>query len=401
MIDNLTAIQLISDTLKPGNEEYISVDEAHGRILARDIIASADHPFFDQSAVDGYAFYFADKDETLLLKGEVAAGAFSHVPLKQGEVSRIFTGAPLTGGADTVVMQEYVERIEQDGQTFISIHDKKLKQGGNVRRKGEQLKAGDVTLTKGSLLTASGIGFLASIGVRQVSVYNKATVGIIVSGNEFGDKDKALEPGKIYESNGVMLQSALSEQGIISNYDIAVDDQASLEKLIELKLTENDQLIITGGVSVGDYDFTRPALENLGFKAVFHKVRQKPGKPILFATRDDGKAVFGLPGNPRSAMICYYLYVLPGLLKVMGKTTQLPLAAELPLAQELRLKEDGKTHFVAARLFNGQVLIDRKQGSHMMLSMSLANLIAVFPEDKRTYQAGEKVLCHFITNQII
>ena len=396
MIDHLSAIELITAALESTGTQFTALAHSLGRVLAEDVIATVDHPFFDQSAVDGYAFYFSDKEHTLEVVGEVAAGSYSEIPLKASQANRIFTGAPVTGGADTVVMQEFTERIEKEGKIFLQVLDEGLKEGGNIRRKGEQLRQGDVTLTSGTILTPSGIGFLASIGVDEVTVYNKVSVGIIVSGNEFADKGAALQPGKIYESNGIMLQTALNELGIDSEYDIGVDNQSSLEDLISQKLESNDLLIITGGVSVGDYDFTRPALENLGFKTVFHKVSQKPGKPILFVKRDDGKVVFGLPGNPRSAMVCYYIYVYPALLKMMGKNLTDLLTASFPLGHDHRIKLDGKTHFVAAALVNGEVIINRQQGSHMMMSMAQSNLIAVFPTDKREINKGDLVDCHLL-----
>ncbi len=389
MIDYKTAQALILDGLQQLDIEEIKLKDSLGYMLAEDIISPLDHPFFDQSAVDGYAISFEDRMERIKLSGEVAAGGFSNVEVKKGEAFRIFTGAIVPKGIDTVVMQEYVDVAEENGQTYIKSSDAKLKLGGNIRRKGEQLKKGDVTLQKGEKITATGIGFLASIGVSVVKVFRKAKVGVIVSGNEFAAVDEVLQPGKIYESNGVMLQAALSQERIDSDYNIAIDNQSAMVECIQSKLATRDVVIITGGVSVGDYDFTKPALEELGFKTVFHKVNQKPGKPVLFMKREDGKIAFGLPGNPRSAMVCYYMYVYPCLMKMMGLKKPPLTTISLPAGHQIRHKNDGKTHFVTANIVDGAISVNHQQGSHMLMSMATSNVIAILPKEKHEIEAGE------------
>ena len=398
MIDFKVAQNIILENALLTGKEEIHLKDALGRVLAEDIISSHDHPFFNQSAVDGYAIQFADKNSNIILCDEVAAGGHSKNTLQKGQAFRIFTGAPTPNGADTVVMQEYVDVNEENGQTFIKIKDEKLKQGGNIRLKGEQIKKGAVTLKIGNVITPTGVGFLASIGIPSVKVYKKVSVGIIVSGNEFAETGEPLAPGKIYESNGIMLQAALKEVDISSGYDIATDTQKAMENAIEDKLDKSQVLIVTGGVSVGDYDFTKPALEAHGFVTQFHKVNQKPGKPILFMKRKDGKLAFGLPGNPRSAMICYYMYVLPCLKKMMGNCNLDLLSVSLPAGHKIKHKNDGKTHFVTALVENGSVMVNRQQGSHMLLSMATSNVISVLPKNNHEFEIGQELQSFVISS---
>lgn len=396
MIDFKTAENLLFQSVSIVGTEQITLSNSEGRILAEDIYASIDHPLFDQSAVDGYLIYYADKNKPLKVVDEIAAGSFSSKNLHAGEAMRIFTGAPIPNSGDTVVMQEYVSSTKEKNSTFIKIKNDKITKGGNIRKKGGQLKKGDITLKKGSKITASSVGFLASIGIQKIQVYRKPIINIIVTGNEFADFNEPIKPGKIYESNGVMLQAALANINIQSNFETATDELSKLSKLIQFKTNSTDILIITGGVSVGDYDFTKPALLQNGFETVFHKVKQKPGKPFLLMKRKDGKIAFGLPGNPRSAMIGYYMYILPYLNKMMGASQQNIIEIDMPIGHTFSKKEDQKTHFVAGTIENNQLFINKLQASHMMLSMANASVIAILPEQKLHYKKGDLVCCRFI-----
>jgi molybdopterin molybdotransferase len=394
MIDFETAEQLLHAHLPLLETEKIVIQHSNGRVLAEDIIAPMPHPFFDQSSVDGYLFYFADKEVELSVTGEIAAGSALNPNLQRGEAIRIFTGAPVPENCgDTIVMQEYVTKNGNDA--LINIKDAKLKLGANIRKKGEQLKKGAVTLKASTLLNPTAIGFLASIGITEISVFKKPKVCILVTGNEFALPHETLENGKIYDSNGVMLQAALKGLGLDCLSETIKDDLDVLKNAIAAKVNEQDVLIITGGVSVGDYDFTLPALEQNGFEMVFHKVHQKPGKPILFMKRSDGKVAFGLPGNPRSAIMGYYLYVLPSLLKMMGHSQPF-IAIEIPIGHDFKKMDDGKTHFLSGILRNHQVWLNEQQASHMLLSLATAQVIAILPPQPLEYKTGDWLRCRMI-----
>lgn len=392
MISYKEAIELIDQCLPQKGQEVIPLNRANGRILSKDIVAKYDHPFFDNSTVDGYGIRFSEREKLLKVEGEISAGDNGIYKLKQNTAVRIFTGAPIPEGVDTVVMQENVV-LEN---VAIKIVDGGLKLGSNIRKQGGQIKKGAITLKKGSKISAAGIGFLASIGEFNVPVFQQAKVSVLVTGNEFLHPDEALQEGKIYDSNGVMLQTVLSEQGIESEFTTVKDDLDSLKDQIQESLATSDFMIITGGVSVGDYDFTKMALNELGFTTIFHKVKQKPGKPILYAVRDDGKIAFGLPGNPQSAIVGYYIYVLPILLKIMGANNIHLTSINIPSQNEIKKMDDGKTHFISGNISENGFEAGTIQASHMLLSMANANAIAIIPEDKLLVEKGALITCKII-----
>lgn len=385
LIESEKALSLVVE--KCGNLPHYScsLNAAFGKFLAEDIFAPIDHPIFDQSAVDGYAIRFCDLEtrDTLELISEIKAGDSGEELLKPGQCIRIFTGAPIPNAADTVVMQEY---SHANGKT-IRFFDEKLKFGGNVRKKAEQIQKGSIALRKGQLLNPAAIGFLASLGIQEVLVKQAPRVQIIVTGNEFADSWEELENGKIFESNGQMLQAAFAKQGIEVEYQTCLDDLDSLSEMVRTKSSDCDLLILTGGVSVGDYDFSLPALESNGYEVVFHKVNQKPGKPLLFAKKDDLLA-FGLPGNPRAVMVSFYVYILPLLQKWANGGKQGLRKMLLPLSHDFGRNDDGKTHFVTAKFEENGLNMLQGQQSHMLQSLAEADVLVVLPASPLEYKKG-------------
>lgn len=397
--------------------EEVALNNAHGRVLAEDIQAPVSHPLFDQSAMDGYALRFNDlmndsgaEGVLLTITGEIQAGDHPNIKLKEGEAIRIFTGAPIPEGTDTVIMQEHVELTcpasadrqetgRQNGSSIqINLDLLRLKKGANIRRQGEQILKGAIALSKGTMLNPAGIGFLASLGIGMVSVFRLPEIGIVVTGNEFTSlirEPDNIEIGKIYESNGIMLQSALRKMGINTNHQTGEDNPKKLKTLLQKVTDLNDITIITGGVSVGRYDFTKATLEDIGFKIVFHKVSQKPGKPILFAKKGN-KVAFGLPGNPRAVLICFYEYVYPFIRNIMGHTDPFLPTIQLPLAQDYEKKDDKKGHFLAVKLNGNEIKLLEIQGSHMLQSLSGADGLMILPENKTTFLKGELVDVHLL-----
>lgn len=382
MIEVQEALQRILKDPPQPRTVSVPIASAAERVLAQDILAPIPSPIFDQSAVDGYALLYTDREQTLRVVGEIKAGDPADIGIGPGECLRIFTGAPVPASADTVVMQEYAER---SGDT-VRFSDAGLKKGGNIRLKGEQLEAGAVALQGGRILDAAGIGLLAMLGIAEVTVVVPPRAAIIVTGNEFAEGPEDLRQGKIYESNGTMLQAMLSSEGFESRYVVAEDDPEAMLASVAAAAVDAELVIMTGGVSVGAYDFTRASLEGAGFETVFHKVNQKPGKPLLFARKGE-QVAFGLPGNPRAVLMCYYQYVRPWLRQAMGLSQlQLP-TLRLPLIGERR-KRDGKTHFVTGVLRDGQVDLLGGQNSHMLKSFAEADAIVTLPAAQDTFSPG-------------
>ncbi len=393
MLSYSQARELVHASTQQGDTELLPLNLAHGRILAQEVLAPMDHPFFDQTAVDGYAFCFADLQagSALRVVDSIRAGDAGERRLVTGECSRIFTGAPLPPGADTTVMQEHTRR---EGDTLY-ILDQGLRLGGNVRRAGEQIKAGELALAQGSLLKPAAIGFLASLGISDVAVYVLPRVKIIVTGDEFATDPQDFGRGKIFESNGQMLVAAFAAHGIDATFRTCKDELATLETMVAQESIECDVLILTGGVSVGDYDFSRAALESQAYEVVFHQVAQKPGKPLLFCKRGTQLA-FGLPGNPRASLMCFYIYVLPALLQMQGAHDGGLRSMRLPLAHDFNYKQDHKTHFLTGRRTATGVSLLEGQQSHMLKSFAEADVIVVIESATAQVTAGTMVPCFWL-----
>ncbi len=286
-----------------------------GLTLAENVYAKFDIPSFAQSSMDGYAIRFEDKNFPLSVQGKIAAGDSKSYTITKKQSARIFTGAPLPANADTVVMQEKV--VVEDGK--ILIKDEALQQGDYVRNKGTEIKAGDIALKAKTLVTPAAIGFLAAIGIAEVAVYPSLHVSIIITGNELQQPGNELLFGHVYESNSFSLSAALKALGVEEIQILYAEDKPEVvESTLKKALEETDLILLTGGISVGEYDFVLQATENCGIEKQFHKIKQKPGKPLYFGTKDN-KVVFGLPGNPASVLSCFYEYVSPAIAKMMGK----------------------------------------------------------------------------------
>jgi molybdopterin molybdotransferase len=303
---------------------------------------------------------------------------------------RIFTGAAVPPGADTILVQE--KSAIQEGQ--LQVHDLNVKKGDHVRKIGSEIQHGAKALSKGHLLNPASIGFLAGMGISSVKAYPKPRVTILVTGNELQMPGSLLEYGQVYESNSLTLKACLSELHIKV---VAVlksgDNPLQLYGMLEQALETSDLILITGGVSVGDYDFTLDAFESCGVKQVFHKIRQKPGKPMLFGTRNE-KAVFGLPGNPASVLTCFYEYVIPAIVRLMHATKSIE-SRQVSLEHDHQ-KPAGLTHFLKG-FYNGQtVTLKTGQESYKLSSFALANCLAVFPEGETVFNNGQLIDIHLL-----
>lgn len=369
----------------------VPLHKAVGLVLAEDVFAAVDVPGFNQSAMDGYAFRFDDwqENEKLTLAGMVQAGSVLESELKPKQAVRIFTGAAVPNETDTVVMQEKV--VIEDNKLLIN--DPLLKKGGNVRLRGSEINKYDLALPKDTKLTPAGIGFLAGIGIKEVLVYPLPRIKLVITGNELVQPGLPLQNGQVYESNSFALSAVLQQMGVQElSISFAKDNIEELKAVIEAALQEVDVLLITGGVSVGDYDFVANALVNCGVEKLFHKIKQKPGKPLFAGKRND-QFIFGLPGNPSSVLTCFYEYVVPTMAQMMNAKTSIIQKINLPL-RSFYSKNAGLTHFLKGHCANGKVTLLTGQESYKLNSFATANCLVCLAEEGTHYHAGDIVEVH-------
>lgn len=390
MISVNEAKQIILQSALTKKSSVIPLSAAFGLVTSEDVIASTDIPNFAQSSMDGYALKFADKDQPISIIGEMAAGASKQLTINKNEATRIFTGAPLPKNADTVVMQEKI-RLENK---MLIIEDENLSEGLNVRPKGAEVKKGDVAVKEGTHLSAAAIGFLAGIGCAEVPVYSPPNVAVILTGNELQDPGNPLEFGQVYEANSFQLKAVLNRIGIY-NIEIlkAEDDPKELHKILEKAIENNDVVLLNGGVSVGDYDFVTQVANTCGVEEKFHKIKQKPGKPLFFGKKEN-TLVFGLPGNPSSSLTCFYEYVLPALEKMMGLPSSI-VETTATVSHDYP-KPAGLTHFLKAFYNNGKVTPLYAQESFRLHSFAQANCFIVLPEESLGCKENDQVTVHLL-----
>lgn len=392
MITVEEAKKIIQEQVSPLNPVPESLMQAAGMVLAKDIYADIDIPAFAQSSMDGYAFSFSgwQSHKTLQITGEIPAGSSKTISFLPEQAVRIFTGAAVPEGTDTVVMQEKVTTVNGE----LIIEDEKLAVGGNVRPKGSEIKAGALALAAGTILSPAAIGFLAGIGITDVYVYPKPLVSIIVTGKELQQPGNPLQHGQVYESNSATLAAALQQLKI---WDVKIcwadDNLDMLKQILQSVMKESDVVLLTGGISAGDYDFVLEAATQCGVKNLFHKIKQRPGKPLYFGKKDN-QLVFGLPGNPSSVLTCFYEYVLPALQKLSNRKNDLK-SLQVPLAKTFQ-KAAGLTHFLKGYYDGEKVMALDAQESYRLSSFAKANCLIKINEDTTYCGEGENVEIHLL-----
>lgn len=387
MIAVQEAKRIIEANTMINRSRQVPIAEAYAYRLAEDVYASQHIPGYLQSAMDGYAIRYEKNRISYSVKGEVPAGFTGSFTLSAGNAARIFTGAPIPEGADTVVIQEKVVR----NKDTIILEDPQLTLGRNIRPIGSEIKKGELALPSGTKLTAAAIGFLAAIGRAEVAIFPPPCIALILTGNELRAPGSHLSHGQVFECNSFMLGSALKWAGI-TRFQVyrAQDDLSNLTDLFAAALQHNDCLILTGGVSVGAYDFVVRAAARCGVTQQFHKVKQKPGKPLFFGTKE-GKLIFGLPGNPSPVLSCFYQFVLPAVNKMLGNGF-----VGLPVRQAYLVndfaKAPGLTNFIRGK-FNdlNEVSVLSGQESYKLTAFAKANCIIQFDEEQTFVPAGETV----------
>ncbi|MGC6431517.1 MAG: molybdopterin molybdotransferase MoeA [Jejuia sp.] len=385
MISIAEAISIVKKNGKPILQSTIKhVEKAGGYELFEDILSPINMPPFRQSAMDGYALNLHD-DLTYNLIGEVKAGDGHEPTLKKGEAVRIFTGAPVPVSANAIMMQE---KVSVNGNSITIKHQIPLEH--NIRPLGEQVKTGDIALKKGTKLTPAAIGYLISLGITKVSVFKKPNIAIVTTGNELIEPGQDLPYGKIFESNSKMLLSSLYN---LKFYDVTLykveDDYNKTVDILNSAITHNDLVLITGGISVGDYDYVGKSLNDLHVEELFYKVKQKPGKPLFFGIKDNTK-IFALPGNPAAALSCFYVYVYIALQQMMERE-----AIELPrvtatVSNEFQKKGD-RPQFLKGIYSDGDVEILDGQNSSMLQTFALSNALVFAPADVANIQIGDDI----------
>jgi molybdopterin molybdotransferase len=393
LIDVATAWARVAAAITPLPAERVPLGAAAGRIVAEPVASAVDLPPFDRSAMDGYAVRAADTDPArpLELVGEVAAGAVLGTTLGPGAAVGITTGAALPDGADAILR---VEDAARDDGTVTPTAGA-LRVGQHVRYRGEDVHAGDVLMTPGARLSLQLVSSVASAGVGSVVVHRRARVAIAVTGDELLPLGAPPEPGRIHESNSLVLRLlAEGAGGVATVLPPVPDDFDATRRAIEAGLDAADVLLISGGVSVGPYDHVKPALEAAGVEEVFWRVRLRPGKPLWFGRRGT-TLVFGLPGNPLSAVACFLLFVDPALRRLQGEADAAVRYVRARLTVPARAV-DGRTTLLTARITraeDGSLLATptTRQGSHMTGALGESQGFVVAPFEAAEMPAGSAV----------
>jgi molybdopterin molybdotransferase len=391
MITVSEAFSILQTNLPTPQEENSSLLEARKKILSQSIVSPIHMPPFRQSAMDGYAVAIHDS-LTYQIIGEIKAGDAQYFILQPGQAVKIFTGAPVPDTAQAMIPIEKVAEV----QSVLTLQSSP-KHEANIRPIGEQIKKGELALEKGTVLDAAAIGFLAALGVTTVPVFKKPSVGVVVTGNELLAPGLPLTYGKVYESNGVMLKTALLDAFYpeVTLYSVK-DDFESTKTTLETAVSQHEVVLVSGGISVGDYDFVAQALQELQVKTLFHKVNQKPGKP-LFVGKVNEKMIFALPGNPAACLTCFYVYVLPTLQRISGQMTQYETTNRIPLEHPFSVN-NSRAQFLKAKVTNGKVAILSHQASSMLNTFSTANALVYVPEGNYELKENEWVMVYGIKN---
>jgi molybdopterin molybdotransferase len=386
------AQKIVLDAARPLGAETVHAAGALGRVLAEPVVSGRTLPPEDNSAMDGYAVRAADVADppaVLPVVYEVPAGAHAPRPLEPGEAARILTGAPIPAGADAVVRQEDTQRSGDRVRIGVAVAA-----GEHVRRAGEDVRRGDAVLDPGARLGPAHLGMLASLGRTSVAVHARPSVAILSGGDELVEPDGDVSGGRIVSSNSYSLAAACREIGAEPHYlGIARDDPADIERRLRAGL-RCDALVTSAGVSVGDHDHVRDVLQGLGCRIVFWGVKMKPGYPFVFGRFEDGAGplVFGLPGNPVSALVTFEQLVRPALLAMAGHSALFRPRIPVTLAETFT-KKAGRLHFVRVRLRRQghRVLASStgNQSSGVLRSLTEAQGLLIFPADATRLSEGE------------
>ncbi len=362
--------------------ESLELINSVGHYLSEPIFSPLNMPPFSQSAMDGYAICGNGANYTVI--GEVKAGDTCAHVLKNGEAFRIFTGAMIPSNTTSIAKQEIVERTNN----AITLTET-VKIGTSIRKAGEELQKGDLVLKKGTKLNAAAIGLLSGLGIQTVTVFKKPKITLVITGDELTKQGETLLKGKIYESNSFTLQSALLTLGYQSDIRLVKDDYFATKDTINSAIESSDLVIITGGISVGDYDFVGEALNELEVEQKFYKINQKPGKPLYYGEKGNTK-LFALPGNPAAALTCFYIYVLTAIKTMMGASNPNLIKTKATLNHNHTKKGD-RAHLLKAILIGDEIEVHKGQSSAMLSSFVEANCLLYMSSTTHQVKKGTLV----------
>lgn len=399
MPDPLTverALSLVLENSKALPEERIPYLEAEARILREEICADQDYPPFDKAMMDGYAVIAADVGEvprTLRVIQEIPAGTDPGTlrRVEPGTAARIMTGAPLPPGADSVLMVE--ETGEAPGDSEAVVARATVSPGQNRALAGEDIRAGEVLLGSGDFIGPGEIGVLAALGRTTIRVGGRPRLAVLATGDELVRPDEEPGPGRIRNSNGPMLESLARRIGcVVTNLGIAADDDAVLRDRMAEGL-EGEVLVLSGGVSMGDYDLVEGALRGLGVEILFDRVAIKPGRPFTFGRRGS-TLVFGCPGNPVSSYVIFQVFVRPALRRMMGFAEPITSSHHGALAEPVQQRGGRSGYYQARAHWNGSgysVLVLPTSGSADFVSCARGNCLAIVPADRARMEQGDRI----------
>ncbi|MBC2859257.1 gephyrin-like molybdotransferase Glp [Stappia sp. 28M-7] len=393
------ALAILRERIVPVvGQESVALGEAHARILARSVVAAQNVPLADNSAVDGYAFlhdhYLSAGDGLLPISARIAAGHPLKSPLAPGSAARIFTGALMPDGADTVVMQEDCEITERGGQTFVHVPPG-LKPGANRRKAGEDLKAGEVLVQAGARLRPQDIAAIASTGAGRVDVFRRLRVALVSSGDELRRPGQPLPAGGVYDSNHFLLSGLVAASGVeITDLGILPDRAEAVQAALSAAALTHDVIVTTGGASRGEEDHFVAAIDELGSRHMW-QLAIKPGRPMNFGRIGDC-VTLGLPGNPVAAMVCGLLYVLPVLSALGGGAFFEPVRYQIPAAFSVPKKKPDRREFYRGILESdsaGRTVVRKfaRDGSGLITSLREADGLIEIPEEATSVVEGQLV----------
>lgn len=398
MIPVAEAIQVIIDKTPQLNCESVPLAEAMGRVLREDIIADTDLPPFDRSQMDGYAIRSEDVQVVparLKIVGESAAGRGWHHEMKPGEAVRIMTGAPVPLGADSVQQVELTREPGAERGAEVEILEA-VAPGRSIVRRGSEIKAGELVLSSGEQISAPMMAVLASFGYAQIKVGGRPRVAILATGNELVSIEEKPGSDQIRESNNFTIGAYAEQAGArVERLPLTGDDAPLLTAQIAEAANRSDLVVSSGGVSVGAYDFTKPALKELGAEIFFERVALRPGKPTVFARLPNGTLYFGLPGNPVSASVTFNLFARTALLAMQGAARPTLLSDSAVLKRNVK-GAAGRESYLPAHLSTteeGLLLAEplRWGGSSDFVGFVRATSLIIVPQDIGVLEAGTKV----------
>ncbi|MCJ8347444.1 molybdopterin molybdotransferase MoeA [bacterium] len=383
MIQYQEAIDLLDQHISQLETESISIFDAIYRVSAEDVFANLNYPPFSKSAMDGYAIH-SSGDNKYKIVGEIAAGSSQSIEIQKGQCLRIFTGAPVPKSCNQVIRQEYVQ---SDGKYIRITTPDKI----NIIAMGADLKIGDLIISKKTKLKAQDLSILASFGITEIQVYKKPKIGVIATGSELVAPHTKPNHGQIRNSNSILVSSILKSRNFdCTDYGIINDKEENIIKALKLALNENDLVITTGGVSVGDYDLIPKILVNQSLNKIFHGVALQPGKPICFF-KGTSEVFFGLPGNPVASFVNTHLFVLPALNQMMGLDVK-QKCLKAPLSKSESFKSQNKLKLLPAKLLiDGNLELININGSAHLHALCQANVLVKIPQEGGTFSQGYKL----------